>query len=78
MTTKKDIFITIPGSIDSEQLYQELKNYSMNVTNLVTRTYVYGTVDLADPLIEYIIQICYKYGNIQVDLVDIPEQKAPN
>ena len=62
MVIEKNVFITIPGNIDSESLYKELKSYNMNVTNLITRTYVYGKVNLAEPFIEYILQICYKYG----------------
>lgn len=71
METRKNIFITVYGEIDSQELYEKVRNYHMNVTNLGTRVYVYGTVNLTEPLVEYILQICYSYGNCDVKLASI-------
>lgn len=78
MSTLKNIFITIPGKIDSKSLYKELKNYKMNVTDLISRVYVYGVIDLAEPMVEYIIQICYKYGPVKIEITDVANMKAPD
>lgn len=73
MATKYAVFITIEGAIDSEALYKRLKGYKMNVTNLITRTYVYGTLDMTEPIIEYVLQICYEYGPIKVEVKPVAE-----
>ena len=64
----KRVYITIKGNIDSLALYSEVKHYQMNVLDLEDRCYVYGTIDTREPLIEYILKICYKYGQPIVDL----------
>jgi len=62
MSTKLDVFITIPGQVDSQALYDEVKRYKFNVSNLVVKTYVYGTIDVREPWIEFVLQACYKYS----------------
>ena len=72
MSTSKQMYITITGAkIDSRALYAEVKRYQMNVLDLETRVFVYGTVDIREPIIEYVLKICYKYGSCRVDLDDI-------
>lgn len=78
MATKLNMFVTIHGEIDSEELYKELKAYHMNVTNFITRTYVYGTIDSTEPLAEYVLQICYRYGQCKVDVTPVADKKAPD
>lgn len=80
MTTNMNVFISIPGKIDSKSLYKELEHYHVNVSDLGEKTLVYTTVDLTEPFIEYIIQACYKYsinGNIKVDLERVVNKKPP-
>lgn len=69
MTTKMNVFIKIPGRIDSKKLYDGIKCYHANVTDLGVKTLVYVTIDVREPVIEYILQTCYKYGgaDIKVD-----------
>ena len=72
MSTSKKVYITITGdNIDSRALYAEVKRYQMNVLDLETRVFVYGIVDIREPIIEYILKICYNYGSCRVDLDDI-------
>ena len=80
MTTNMNVFILIPGQIDSKSLYKELEHYHVNVTDLGKKTLVYATVNITEPFIEYIIQACYKYsitGNIEVDLERVVNKKPP-
>lgn len=71
----KRVYITIKGNIDSLALYAEVKRYQMNVLDLEDRCYVYGTIDIREPLIEYILKICYKYGQ---PIVDLESTKNPS
>ena len=71
----KRVYITIKGNIDSLALYAEVKRYQMNVLDLEDRCYVYGTIDIREPLIEYILKICYKYGQ---PIVDLESAKNPS
>ena len=71
----KRLYITIKGNIDSFSLYEEVKRYQMCVLNLENRSYVYGTVDIREPIIEYILKICYKYGQ---PIVDLESTKNPS
>lgn len=71
----KRVYITIKGNIDTLALYAEVKRYQMNVLDLEDRCYVYGTIDIREPLIEYILKICYKYGQ---PIVDLESTKNPS
>lgn len=71
MTTKFNVFITLYGEIDSNSLYAEIKNFNANVTDLIVKTIVYLTIDVREPIIEYILQKCYKYspdGHLEVEM----------
>lgn len=75
MSSFKKVYITITngGKIDSLELYSKVKRYEMNVLDLETRVFVYGKIDIREPIIEYILKICYDYGTCRVDLDDAPE-----
>lgn len=77
MSTLKRVYITIIGNIDSLALYAEVKRYQMNVLDLEDRCYVYGKIDVREPIIEYILKICYRYGSCRVDLEDV-DTKNPS
>lgn len=68
MMTRMNMVVTINGNIDSASLYEDLKDYHVNVSDIISKTYVYGVVDLIDPCVENIIQICHKYGDCEVKL----------
>lgn len=81
MTTKMDVFITIPGEVNSAALYKEVGGLRFNVTDLGTKTYVHGRIDTREPIIEFVLQSCYKYsptGTIEVSAKSVVEdQKTP-
>lgn len=74
MSTLKKAYITITSNnkIDSLDLYAKVKRYGMNVLDLETRIFVYGKIDVREPIIEYVLKICYDYGTCRVDLDDAP------
>lgn len=59
-----DIFITIIDKTDSRALYEELKPYNLNVTDLGSTTYVYGRV-ATEAMFDNILAICEKYGTVE-------------
>lgn len=63
------INVTINGKIDSKELWEDVKGYDINVTDLGEVTFVYGEVSMFDSLI--IISICRKYGNITHEITSI-------
>lgn len=75
MSSFKKVYITITNGekIDSLDLYAKVKRYGMNVLDLETRIFVYGKIDIREPIIEYILKICYDYGTCRVDLDDVPK-----
>jgi hypothetical protein len=63
------INVTINGKIDSKELWEDVKCYDINVTDLGEVTFVYGEVSMFDSLI--IISICRKYGDIIHEVTSI-------
>lgn len=60
---------TINGKIDSRELWDDIKNYDVNVTDLGEVTYVYGQVSMYDSL--FVIDICRKYGDTISEVTSI-------
>ena len=77
LDTKKRICVVIEGQIDSKALYDELRRFGMSVTDLAKMCYVYGTIDLAEPATQYILEICSKYGALEVRMGDVAVQHFP-
>lgn len=48
-----------PENTDHKNLYELLKPYKLNVTEMIFITFVYGDVDIKD--IEKVINICYAF-----------------
>ena len=63
---KVNIFITIKGKIDSFELYEVLKGYGMNVTDLIDKTLIYATCSLEDAI--SVIGICSAYGDFTAEV----------
>ena len=63
---KVSVFITIRGKIDSIELYEVLKGYGMNVTDLIDKTLVYATCSLEDAI--SVIEICSAYGDFTANV----------
>lgn len=58
---KIDIFVDIRDRIESRELWEELENTGVNVTDLGTNTLVYGTIKM-DKL-NFILLTCLKFGD---------------
>lgn len=56
------IYLTIDGKIKSRDLYKELKEFGLNVTDFINRTVVYGNIKKED--YKTIILICERYGKV--------------
>ena len=61
--------VTIKGRIDSKELWNDVKGYDVNVTDMVEFTSVYGKVSMYDSM--FIIDICRKYGDITSEVTSI-------
>lgn len=59
-----EYIIEIKGKISSRDLYDKVKRYGANVTDIIFMTLVYGEAELNDFI--SIILICFKYGGIKV------------
>lgn len=60
---------TINGKIDSRELWDDIKDYDVNVTDLGKVTYVYGQLSMYDSL--FVIDICRKYGDTISEVTSI-------
>jgi hypothetical protein len=67
MKTKMSVSIIVNGCVESRELYEELKTYGLNVIDIGNKALVYATIDIRDPDIESILQICKKYGDCEVE-----------
>jgi len=61
--------VQINGKIDSNELWNDVKRYDINVTDLGEMTMVYGKVSMYDSM--FIIDICRKYGDITSEVTSI-------
>lgn len=61
--------VQINGKIDSKELWNDVKRYDINVTDLGEMTMVYGKVSMYDSM--FIIDICRKYGDITSEVTSI-------
>lgn len=61
--------VTIQGQIDSKSLWEDVKDYDINVTDMIQFTAVYGKVSMYDSM--FIIDICRKYGDITTEVTSI-------
>ena len=61
--------VTIQGQIDSKSLWEDVKDYDVNVTDMIQFTAVYGKVSMYDSM--FIIDICRKYGVITTEVTSI-------
>lgn len=61
--------VTIQGQIDSKSLWEDVKDYDVNVTDMIQFTAVYGKVSMYESM--FIIDICRKYGDITTEVTSI-------
>lgn len=67
MQTKMSVLVTIPGPIDSRELYEDIKRYGANVTDMGAKVLVYCKIDIREDAIEKILTSCNKYGDCEVN-----------
>ena len=60
------LFASIEPPIDSKALYDELEDYSINVTDFISNVAVYGNVEIFD--IQAVVSILVKYGCTSISL----------
>ena len=63
------INVTINGKIDSKALWEDIKEYDVNVTDLGEVTFVYGECSMYHAM--FIADICRKYGDITKEVTSI-------
>ena len=79
MTMLMDVFITLPGKIDSKALREEVEAFKFNVTDSEVETCVHGRIDIRESTIEHVLQSCYKYsvnGQVQVNATRVNESSS--
>ena len=57
---------TLQALIDSVSLYAELEDYDLNVTDVISKIYVYGEVNIFD--LDNVLIILLKYGADQITI----------
>ena len=57
---------TLQEPIDSVSLYAELEDYYLNVTDVISKIYVYGEVNIFD--LDNVLIILLKYGAGQITI----------
>lgn len=67
MQTKMSVMIVVKDCVGSRELYEELREYKLNVTDLGSKTLVHAIVDIREPDMESILTICNKYGSCEVE-----------
>ena len=60
------LLIKIDGKINSLDLWEHIKRYEVNLTDLEDFAYVYGKTNFNDAMA--IIRICALYGNLHIEL----------
>lgn len=65
---KISIFATFNPPIDAMSLYDELKPYKLNVTDIIEKVVAYG--DLEDYQLGEVIQILLKYGSHNITITN--------
>lgn len=60
------IFVIYEFHIDSKALYEELKQYKMNVTDAINSIFVYGRVN--DYYLAEVLFILLKYGDAKITI----------
>lgn len=60
------LFVEIKGKIDSTALWQLIEEYKLNLTDVGSKTWVYGKTDCITA--GTVISICALFGELRADL----------
>ena len=55
-----------PGNIESQALYEMVKQYKLNVTDIITTVYMMGNINQKD--IPYILYVCSKFSYKEITI----------
>ena len=77
MQTKMNVYVTVKPRVESRELYERLRPYDANVTDVGDKVYVYTEIDIREDAVEHIIAICKEYGDCSVD-AHMVNEKAPS
>lgn len=79
MKTKMSVLVTLKGPIESKELYEDIKKYGANVTDMGNKVMVYVVIDIRENAIEHILAACHKYDNdCQVNAQIINKEEKPS
>ena len=67
MSTRMSMKITFSGTVDDGALRGELTLFEARVTSARSKTYVDVIIDTKTPVLDYILQVCRKYGDFDVE-----------
>ena len=51
--------VEFPANIDSKELYEMVKCYKLNVTDVTSSVYMYG--EITEKILPYLLNVCYKF-----------------
>ena len=60
------ISVEFPANIESLALYEMVKQYKLNVTDIITKVYMMGEVDQKD--LPYLLYVCSKFGYTEITI----------
>ena len=55
-----------PANIDSLELYEMVKCYKLNVTDVISSVYLYG--EITEKNLPYLLNVCYKFCYISITI----------
>ena len=58
--------VEFPANIDSKELYEMVKKYKLNVTDIITKIYMMGDVNQKD--LPYILFVCSKFDYTEITI----------
>ena len=60
------IHAEFPANIDSLALYEMVKCYKLNVTDVISSVYMYG--EITEKILPYLLNVCYKFSYIEITI----------
>ena len=61
MDTRMSVKVILNGTIDSKELYEEVKDTGANVTDMGQCTFVHVEADIRTDVLERVLAACRKY-----------------
>lgn len=61
-------WIEIKGEIDSRSLWEQIRSYNVNLTEVIEKTWVYGEAPVSS--VGEIISICAQFGDLEAKVYE--------